>query len=314
MSRAESELSERAAQIALQRSSDLLLYSHYAFEAFSDRRLADRQKGLFVFHPHHALTRDILLEDFEKYPECKWSVGMERDISDVTLRERLDSECVLADFLVCASSFTRRSLINFGMKPENIVVIPYGTHAGTYPSVNSTRDVSQARFLFVGQGLQRKGLHHLLLAWRAANIPNATLRLVCSRMDPGFSSLVDQPNVTISSAVSENELRELFSAAHVFVMPSLVEGFGLVYLEALAAGCYIVATANTGVPDLCLQASMFNQVSVGNIPELTNALISAHNLHCAKMIDHEAIMAFAKTLSWKTFRRRLVENLRLVSK
>jgi glycosyltransferase involved in cell wall biosynthesis len=121
---------------------------------------------------------------------------------------------------------------------------------------------------------------------------------------------VNQPNVEASGAISAAKLRDLFSSSHIFVMPSLVEGFGLVYLEALSAGCYVIATPNTGVPDLCLPESTFSQVEVGNLSQLTNTLRVAANLHMTNGIDHAGIADVATRLSWRKFREGLISSLR----
>ena len=55
--------------------------------------------------------------------------------------------------------------------------------------------------------------------------------------------------------MSQPELEQLYQQADVFVLPSLVEGFGYVYLEALARGCFCLGTWNTGLPDVADQAS-----------------------------------------------------------
>ena len=60
--------------------------------------------------------------------------------------------------------------------------------------------------------------------------------------------------------------------ADVFIMPSLIEGFGLTYLEALAAGCHIVGTANTGLPDLPLSAAARTLVPAGDILALSDVI------------------------------------------
>ena len=309
----DSALSRKAANAASRTASDLLLYSQYAQEAFCDPRLLGRRKGLFVFHPHYALITELLMRDFERYPICRWSVESEGDISDSRRRDRLDVECSLADFVLCASSFTKRSLVHHGIDAARIGVVPYGATPSLVPRRVSGPG-APAQFLFVGQGIQRKGLHHLLMAWRAAKLSNARLRVVCARLDPGFASLLDQPGIDVSSAVSREELNRLYADAHVFVMPSLVEGFGLVYLEALSAGCYIIATPNTGVPDLALAPSTFSDVEPGNIEQLTEAIVHAAHLHSSRSIEHERIAADSRNHTWPDFRRGVVASLHAFSR
>ena len=50
--------------------------------------------------------------------------------------------------------------------------------------------------------------------------------------------------------VPNAKLRQLYRLADVFVMPSLVEAFGVVFLEAMASGTPVVGTRVGGIPEL----------------------------------------------------------------
>ena len=94
------------------------------------------------------------------------------------------------------------------------------------------------------QWFTRKGLHHLIEAWGKANLSHSQLTLVCRSIDPQIRAAWSLPKgIHLCSAVSQPELEKLYQQADVFVLPSLVEGFGYVYLEALARGCFCLGTA-----------------------------------------------------------------------
>ena len=54
------------------------------------------------------------------------------------------------------------------------------------------------------------------------------------------------PRVIYKGPLSRKELAQCMSEAEVFVFPSLAEGSARVIFEALAAGCYIITTPNSG--------------------------------------------------------------------
>jgi glycosyltransferase involved in cell wall biosynthesis len=56
--------------------------------------------------------------------------------------------------------------------------------------------------------------------------------------------------------VPGGELPELYRLADVFVMPSTKEGFGIVFLEAMASGVPVVAAAAGGAPDALLNGKL----------------------------------------------------------
>ena len=84
-------------------------------------------------------------------------------------------------------------------------------------------------------------------------------------------------NVRFVGAQAEAALAAWYAAADVFVMtprtlPPDVEGFGLVYLEAGAAGLPVVATRSGGVSDVVVDDETGLLVAEGDIPALTDAL------------------------------------------
>src|SRR5207253_306790 len=58
------------------------------------------------------------------------------------------------------------------------------------------------------------------------------------------------PGVIVLGRVSDEELAELYRRAWVFCLPSTYEGFGIPYVEAMASGCPVIATANQGAVEI----------------------------------------------------------------
>ncbi len=110
----------------------------------------------------------------------------------------------------------------------------------------------QPTALFVGQLRRYKGVSTLIEA--AGRVPD--LQVVIAGDGPERHTLERMAaglrNVRFTGGVSEQELWELYRAAHVVVLPSVsrLEAFGLVLLEGMAAGCVPVASALPGVADV----------------------------------------------------------------
>ena len=97
--------------------------------------------------------------------------------------------------------------------------------------------------LFIGRPAKRKGLEPLLEALtrlRAEGTDNFTLTVVSDFVD---GKVVLPSWVVYHASVPHEEALRLMRQAQVFIMPSFIESYGLVYLEALASGCV------TFVPD-----------------------------------------------------------------
>ncbi len=254
----------------------------------------------FEYHPHPGLALEILARDHALYPQVSWSFSREQEVAT---SETLTNSWQFADAVVCASSMTRKALIHAGCPDSRITIIPYGAQAS--PRIAAVRPAGSCRFLFVGQGVQRKGLHHLAEAWRRAAPINAQLTVISYLIDPGIAAQLNQAGITVLGRQDRQALDGLFRSADVFVMPSLVEGFGLVYLEALAAGCHVIGTHNTGLPDLPLTDLSATILDAGDIDGLIGAIQRLTAAKAGNSLDPAAIQAEGTAWTWADFRREI---------
>jgi glycosyltransferase involved in cell wall biosynthesis len=302
----ERSLSRHAAKIARRSGAQFFLHSGIAYWAFN--AVTDRKRLLFQFHPHPASNRELLEADYARNPEVRHSFETEYDsIPLAGLPEQRLLEWQLADYIFCASTFTKRSLELQGCAPERISVIPYGIDLPTTRPLRRPKN-PKCRFLFVGQGVQRKGLHHLLKAWRKADLPGCELTLVCSRIDPGIVPLADQPGIRVLSHMPYDRLMRIFEDADIFVMPSIIEGFGQVYLEALASGLFCIGTRNTGLPDLLPPKDVAAVIDASNEEQLIEAMTNASAAWRRGEISRPRIAEFAAGHPWERFRTELASQ------
>ena len=246
----DARIGARAGVIARRRAAGLLSYSYYAYHAFRASEGVDLPRVIFQVHPHPASLRTLFIDEMDRVPEARTSLAGEAGLTlTPTHYAEVCEEPRLADLCIASSGYTRRTLIENGVDAERIRVVPYGVDLEWYrPPAEAPR--GPFRVLFVGQMVQRKGLSYLLEAWRRLRLPNAELVLAGHGMADDALLAEAGEGCTIRRAVSRAELRHLYQTSDVFCMPSLAEGFGLVYLEALACGTPVIATPNTGAADL----------------------------------------------------------------
>lgn len=301
----DSSLSRKAGHVALRSGSGLFLYSGYALEAFAMVKNTDLPRLLFVYHPQGDYVRQILEEDFSRHPEV--AASHQRHLDEIAMNEgeRVAGEIGLATGIACASSFTARS-VRACVESKNVepAVIPYGCFSSVSRNPGRSFKASRPQVLFVGQGTQRKGLHHLLKVWKRGLAAVAELALVINQLDPGIARMIDAlpAKPRILANLSREALTAEFERADVFVLPSLVEGFGLVYLEALAAGCHVIGTSNTGLPDLAAPKEVATVVAAGELDQLQAALEAAVARASMERFDRDAVRSFAGTRTWEDFR------------
>jgi glycosyltransferase involved in cell wall biosynthesis len=310
LKRFDQRFSTAAAEVARLHRAHLFLYSPYAWEAFTASYAHAPHRVLFQYHPHPALEKRILEEDRARHPDIGESYD---DAGDAALPEALfkrESEVWRhADLIFCASRFTRSSLLEAGCDEARCRIAPYGIDV---PSVIQEKPSTDGfEVVFVGSGGQRKGVHHLLMAWKNATLPaNSRLTLVCRVIDRGIETLAAQtPRVEVRRGVSSDELPRLYARSHLFAMPSLVEGFGQVYLEALAQGCPVLGTSHTALPDIGGEAEGIFVVPVGDIHALTARLEHlARNLRGNDTI-RAAAQRTAVRFTWPAFREAVRQPL-----
>jgi glycosyltransferase involved in cell wall biosynthesis len=104
--------------------------------------------------------------------------------------------------------------------------------------------------------------------------------------------------------VGDAELREEFAACRLFALPSEKEGFGLVYLEALAHGRPCLGLAAGGTPDV-ITPDVGVLVRTGDPRALAEALVGA----LRRTWDPTPLVAHALRFAFPAFRARLAQAL-----
>ncbi len=133
------------------------------------------------------------------------------------------------------------------------------------------------RLLFVGAIHREKGIMELLRAVK--NLADSTISLdICGMLtDSSIKAEFDEivavlgRQVKLHGYVSGEEKTQIFKAADVLVLPSYHEGFPLVILEALAAGCALISTEVGTTPEI-LSKDNVQWVEVANVEDIVQAI------------------------------------------
>lgn len=170
-----------------------------------------------------------------------------------------------ADRVVTCSEVVKRSVTErLGVPASRIDVVP----ACCNPIFFSDPDVpvpSGEYFLYPASPLPNKNHGTLVRAFAelVAGRPGARLVLVGPLMhdwDPVRSAIAEAglgDSVEIRGHVPLEELRGLYAGALGLVFPSLFEGFGIPALEAIAAGCPVVASDIPSLREICGDAAVY---------------------------------------------------------
>jgi glycosyltransferase involved in cell wall biosynthesis len=215
------------------------------------------------------------------------------------------AELPRADFHVAQSAFAERSLIDYGVEPGRIFRMPLGVDTARFRPADGPRKPGPFRAFFAGQMSVRKGVHHLLAAWRAADLRDAELVFAGAPRDRYIGELVGRsdPTIRYMGFVPHARLHEAYQAADVFVFPSLAEGGVYVIYEALAAGlpCVVSANAGSAVRD-GIEGFV---VPVGDVEALAGRLRQLAGDDALRRRMAQAARARAEQFAWPAFYRRI---------
>lgn len=168
----------------------------------------------------------------------------------------IDLECAEydeADCITVPSQFAVRSFLDAGVPFRKLRLLPYGVNLGRFEPTRRPVD-GAFNVLFVGAMSLQKGIPYLLQAFARVEHPRKILNLVGTPSPELIQLMKDRglwsEQVRVLGAMPQQELKHIMSASHVMVLPSVQDGFGMVMAQAMACGCPVVASRNTGAPDL----------------------------------------------------------------
>jgi glycosyltransferase involved in cell wall biosynthesis len=150
-----------------------------------------------------------------------------------------------------ASEWLRHRYAEAGFMPAHGEVVPNGVDLTLFPSTPPPRGAQRA--LFVGRVDATKGADVAIEA--AAQIPGLRLALIGgagSEVAEQVAALGVGDRVELLGELPRGDLIVRMADYDLLLMPGRIdEGFGLVYLEAMAAGLAVVGTAAGGAAELC---------------------------------------------------------------
>ncbi|MDB6140174.1 MAG: putative glycosyltransferase, partial [Verrucomicrobiaceae bacterium] len=121
-----------------------------------------------------------------------------------------------------------------------------------------------------------------------------------------------QEAVIFTGFIPENELPDYYRLCDAFVMPSTGEGFGIVYLEALASGRPCIVGNTDASPEAIGNGRLGLVVDPHSVAAITAAVIQLLTRHHSKPWLHEPETLqhdVAKLYGWQAFKRSLNKAL-----
>jgi glycosyltransferase involved in cell wall biosynthesis len=214
----------RCLQVAHQRGMTTLLDCHQVHPDFLDRVIAEAASDL--------------------------SIPVPETIDTPTWRKQKLQEFQLADFLLLISEPQKRSFLEAGFAPEKLATITLWADTNIFypPPVKIVKNSDVLRVLFVGGLSLRKGVPYLLQAMElcGSGVELTLIGAKTSEITDFLGKAAGKFNYV--PTMTKSQLREYYWQSDVLILPSLVDTFGWVAMEAMACGLPIIVSDNCGVP------------------------------------------------------------------
>lgn len=195
----------------------------------------------------HIRVQDELL----RAEHDRWGMpfqGIDQRVIDLECAEYEEADCITVP-----SQFAIRSFLDAGVPFRKLRLLPYGVNLSRFEPTRRPVD-GAFNVLFVGAMSLQKGIPYLLQAFSRVEHPRKTLSLVGTPSPELIQRMKDcglwSEQVRVLGSMPQQELKHIMSASHVLVLPSVQDGFGMVMAQAMACGCPVVASRNTGGADL----------------------------------------------------------------
>lgn len=283
---------DRRAAAWLRGRSDVRLVYAYDDGAEETFKVA-RQKGVTTAYEcptaHWRTWSALYAEEAERTPA--WADTLPQPLITPEKSRRKDAEFALADVVFCASRFAARSLAEHLPASVKLEITPYGAPApAAVPAILGGGP--RLRVLYVGRLSQTKGLSYLMeaIAGLGAEVTLTTVGLPTHPGSRAVAELVNRSSWVPS--LPHAELLACMRNHDVLVLPSLSEGFGLVILEAMAQGLPVIATENSGGPDVITSGVDGWVVPIRSAEAISEALLGLQR-------DRERLRAMGQA-AWKT--------------
>ncbi len=221
------------------------------------------------------------------------------------IRARLTRLYARADRIICISEATRRDLLHFyPVHADKTMVIHQGLSVFSLNPVSARANPFQGRpfLLYVGARFAYKNFGLLLEALAAQKDRSLCLLALgggspSPEEDAQITRLRLEGRVQVVARATDAELAAAYQSAILFVYPSLYEGFGFPPLEAMHAGCPVIVSETSALPEICGDAAFyFDPASLEELVHRIDTLVSDEALRSSK---REAGFAQVQRYTWE---------------
>lgn len=215
--------------------------------------------------------------------------------------------------IITVSNATKKEILDHLKVSEGKIIVAYEGIDDKVTNLNSAMQnqlpnkfKNTKYFLYVGNAYPHKNLERLLKAFNMLIDTNISLVLVgkddyfYKRLKKKVEEMKLLDKVIFLKNVNDEELANLYKNAIALVVPSLMEGFGLPALEAMANKCLVLASDIPSLKETCGNAALyFNPLSIDELADKFR-MVSLHTTEYGRLEElRKKGVERARKFSWR---------------
>jgi glycosyltransferase involved in cell wall biosynthesis len=225
------------------------------------------------------------------------------------------------DYWVAPSRFTADEFIKlFKIPEEKIKIIPEGVDLEKFNINVDASDINEKlgnerKILFVGNLHPNKGVHFLIKSFALVKSRVDDVKLVIVGDGPLKHYLINltkrlniEKDVIFAGFVNDEDLPKYYASCDIFASASVLEGFGLIFLEAMALSKPIVAFNLASIPEVVGNAGIL--VNEINHEKFANAIIELLQNKALYKEKSEIALNRVKLFSWEKIAEQFIKIIK----
>ena len=195
----------------------------------------------------------------KKYPNVFTTVTLHgtsfvRNINNKNGKKMIKKIFQRVDMAICVSPKLKKMLSQ--LEVNNSKIIYNGINKYDIPKNEKERDVT---IITVGNLIKQKNIDLVIKTFKEINEKTNQHKMIVigkGYEENNLKSLVKELNLEKSiefmGRIPNIEVYKLMQRSKIFILPSVNEGFGIVYIEAMLNGCITIGTKNEGIDGLII--------------------------------------------------------------
>lgn len=157
-----------------------------------------------------------------------------------------------SDQVICLSDFAANTMLQNGFSKEKLHIANLGFDPKRFQPKSTYQQSAKLQLIYVGIVTRRKGIHLLIELMQSIEALPVHLTVVGPWGDASdlLNTKSTYPNITYIPYLHHEALAERLQQADVFVLPSYLDSWAAVVLEAMACGLPVITTTQTGASEV----------------------------------------------------------------